>query len=186
MFSSRVQVTTENFNQEHTIYFVSRHSDPLNMFSTHFIVVGALMDQVNAHYNVYDVKKRCNMASFGRECIPGFRPDLGYGYYEFKFQDEYFKSHKRVILIHKVKCSLIYLPSVHHNITCTQNKKLYTGAGAKFICIEGQYSEKVKSREAKISPPNLTNTAWTHIFIQSRSNNRELLPGTKFLYCEYK
>ena len=41
------------------------------------------------------------MIDFGREHIPGFSPDLGYGFYEFT-QEEYFKSHKRVILIHKV------------------------------------------------------------------------------------
>ena len=67
-----------------------------------------------------------------------------------------------------------------------QNKKMYTGAGAKFLCIEGQYSDKVKSRESKISPPNLAGTDWLHIFVQSYSRKRVLLPGTKFLYCEYK
>ena len=65
-------------------------------------------------------------------------------------------------------------------------QKLYTGAGAKFICVEGLYNKDVKSRKTKISPPNLANTDWMHIFIQSYSKKRELLSGTKFLYCKYK
>lgn len=27
---------------------------------------------------------------------------------------------------------------------------------------------------------------WDHIFIQSRAVDRELTPGTKYLFCEYK
>ena len=67
-----------------------------------------------------------------------------------------------------------------------QNNDMYTGAGAKFFCIGDQYSEDMKSNRAKISPPNLTGTEWVHIFIQGYSEDRELLPGTKFLYCEYR
>ena len=59
------------------------------------------MDKVCAHYTVYDIKKECNMVHFGRDHIPGFKPELGYGYYEFT-QNEFYKPHKKVILVHKV------------------------------------------------------------------------------------
>lgn len=62
------------------------------------------MEKVNAYYTIYNVHTRCNMEEFGRKYIPGFKPEMGYGYYEFKQEDEYYKPHKRVILIHKVKC----------------------------------------------------------------------------------
>jgi hypothetical protein len=41
------------------------------------------------------------MGVFGAQKNPGFRPESGYGYYEFK-EEEYLKVHKNVILIHKV------------------------------------------------------------------------------------
>ena len=59
------------------------------------------MDKVRAHYTVYDIHEKCTMAEFGRDHIPGFKPEFGYGYYEFT-QKEFYKPHKKVILIHKV------------------------------------------------------------------------------------
>ena len=60
------------------------------------------MDRVRAHYSIYKIHKKCKMAEFGRKCItPEFRPELGYGYYEYT-QDEFLKPDKRVILVHKV------------------------------------------------------------------------------------
>ena len=67
-----------------------------------------------------------------------------------------------------------------------QNGSLYTGAGAQFVCTGGKYNVDAILRNRKISPPDLANTDWQHVFIQSKSNRRELLPGAKFLYCEYK
>ena len=58
---------------------------------------------INAYYTIYDVKAQFNLAEFGRQYIPGFKSEMGYGYYEFKKEDEHFKPYKRVILIHKVK-----------------------------------------------------------------------------------
>lgn len=61
------------------------------------------MEKVNAYCTVCDVKTECNMEKFGRQHIPGFTPEMGYGYYEFKEEDEHYKPYKRVIVIHKVK-----------------------------------------------------------------------------------
>ena len=60
------------------------------------------------------------------------------------------------------------------------------GSGALFICAGDEYNMDAILRKKKISPPDLTETKWKHIFIQSYSKDRELLPGTKFLYCECK
>ena len=65
-----------------------------------------------------------------------------------------------------------------------QDKVLYFGAGAKFFCT-GSYRFDYIS-EKKVPPPSLENTQWIRIFIQSHSLRRELLPGTKFLYLEYR
>ena len=65
-----------------------------------------------------------------------------------------------------------------------QDGFLYSGPGAKFFCIS-DYSFDFIS-ENKVPPPSLDRTDWIHIFIQSHSDRRELLPGTKFLYLEYQ
>ena len=70
------------------------------------------------------------------------------------------------------------------NLIYMQDGSLYSGPGAKFFCT-GDYSFDFISRN-KIPPPSLHNTEWTHIFIQSHSCRRDLLPGTKFLYLEYQ
>ena len=59
------------------------------------------MDRVRAHHNIFIVTKRCKMAEFGRRHILGFKPEYGYGYYEFTV-DEFFKPHKKVILVRQV------------------------------------------------------------------------------------
>ena len=61
------------------------------------------MDRVRetVHYDVYDIHKSCNMAQFARAHIPGFRSELGYGYYEFK-QNEFLEPEKEVVLTDKV------------------------------------------------------------------------------------
>ena len=41
------------------------------------------------------------MAEFARRNIPGYKLEHGHGYYEFT-QDEPFKPHKKVILVHNV------------------------------------------------------------------------------------
>lgn len=73
-------------------------------------------------------------------------------------------------------------------ISCTvglsKDGSLYSGPGAKFFCI-GDYSFDYIS-ENKVPPPSLDNTVWTHIFIQSHSARRELIPQAKFLYFEYE
>ena len=53
------------------------------------------------HYEVYDVQKSCNMVKLAKHHIPGFKPELGYGYYEFKLE-EFLKPEKNVVLVDKV------------------------------------------------------------------------------------
>ena len=64
------------------------------------------MDRVRetVHYEVYDVDKSYNMAEFAKSKIPGFKPEFGYGYYEFK-QPEYIEPEKKVVLVDKVRTS---------------------------------------------------------------------------------
>ena len=59
------------------------------------------MDRVRAHHSIFIVKKQCKMEEFGRRHIPGYKPEYGYGYYEFT-KDEFFKPHKKVILVRQV------------------------------------------------------------------------------------
>ena len=148
------------------------------------------MDRVRAHHSIYAIKKKCNMAVFASRHIPGFKPELGYGYYEFK-EDEFFKPHKKVILVAEVKPCIILLQTYDNLfdyllIVISKDNKLYTGGGAQFVCAGGQYTMDAILRKTKISPPDLNSKKWKHIFIQSQSERRELLPGQKFLYCEYK
>ena len=65
-----------------------------------------------------------------------------------------------------------------------QDGSLYSGPGAKFFCT-GKHTFDFISHN-KVPPPSLNNTEWIHIFIQSHSDRRELLPGIKFLYVEYQ
>ena len=38
----------------------------------------------------------------------------------------------------------------------------------------------------KIEPPDFNkHTEWERVYIQSREHNRKLIPGTKYLFCEY-
>ena len=62
------------------------------------------MDRVRetVHYEVYNIRKSCNMAKCARHHIPGFKPELGYGYYEHK-QEEILEPEKKVILVDKVE-----------------------------------------------------------------------------------
>ena len=64
-----------------------------------------MMDKVSAavYHELFEVEKPCNMVAFARQHIPGFRPELGYGFYEFK-QEELLKPKKKVVLIDKVYC----------------------------------------------------------------------------------
>ena len=66
-------------------------------------MIGAMMNKVSAtvYRQLFEVKERCNMTAFARKNISVFRPDLGYGYYEFK-QEELLKPKKNVVLIDKV------------------------------------------------------------------------------------
>ena len=68
-------------------------------------MIGAMMDQVGSivHHELYDIAETCNMVEFARQHIPGFSPELGYGYYEFK-QEELLEPEKKVVLIDKVWC----------------------------------------------------------------------------------
>ena len=61
------------------------------------------MDRVRetVHFEIYDIYKPCNMVEFGRSHIPGFKPELGYGYYELK-QEEFLEPEKKVVLVDKV------------------------------------------------------------------------------------
>ena len=151
-----------------------------------FGTLGAMMDRVRAHHSIYAIKRKCNMAEFARRQIPGFKPELGYGYYEFK-EDGFFKPHKKVILVTEVSQIHFYIIKFDYLlIVISKDNKLYTGGGAQFVCTGGPYTMHPILRKTKISPPNLKGTKWKHIFIQSHSGRRELLPGQKFLYNEYK
>ena len=59
------------------------------------------MKKVREYNAIYDVNENSNMATFGRCCIPGFRMERGYGYYEFR-EPEFIKPHRNVILVDKV------------------------------------------------------------------------------------
>ena len=68
------------------------------------------MERVNVHYTVYDVYEECTMAEFGRSHIMGFKPEQGYGFFEFtKEKEEYFKPHKLKMLLHQVQELLLAL-----------------------------------------------------------------------------
>ena len=68
------------------------------------------------HYDLYDVPKKCNMAIFGAQKNPGFRPDKGYGYYEFVGK-EYLKPHKNVVLMSKVCKTYAHLHNHDYDTT---------------------------------------------------------------------
>ena len=141
------------------------------------------------HYNVYEVHERCNMGAFGAQKIPGFKPERGYGYFEFK-EEEYIKPHKNVVLKHKVLMitRIVVVALIFFIIPCTvglsKDGSFYSGPGAKFFCT-GDHSFDYIS-ENKVLPPSLDKTEWTCIFVQSHSAKRELTPQSKFLYLEYE
>ena len=56
------------------------------------IFLGAIMDRVRAHYSIYDSDVKCKMADLGEKNIPGFKPEMGFGYYEFKVKPEFFSA----------------------------------------------------------------------------------------------
>lgn len=60
------------------------------------------MDKVNVYREIHGVEKQCNMEEFGRRHIPGYKSELGYGYFEFK-EPECLKPHKNVIVVDKVQ-----------------------------------------------------------------------------------
>ena len=51
------------------------------------------------------------MAEFARRNIPGYKLEYGYGYYEF-IQDEFFKPHGKVILVHNVSTTQALIKSL--------------------------------------------------------------------------
>ena len=71
------------------------------------------MERVTTHYNVYDVDEECSMKEFGQRHIPGFRLEHGYGYFEFT-KEEYFKPHKRKMLMHEV---ILYFNVINLRLT---------------------------------------------------------------------
>ena len=70
----------------------------------HLINTGALMEKIpkNIYRIVCDVCEKCKMADFGAQKILNFKPEMGYGYYEFKEDAEYLNLDKNVVLMHKV------------------------------------------------------------------------------------
>ena len=62
-------------------------------------------------------------------------------------------------------------------LSCTQNGDLVTGPGVRHIVVKGSGSDPV-------SPPQLSRRDWKNVFIQSKDGERELNPGTKYLFCE--
>ena len=69
------------------------------------------MVKLYEYYAIYDVSESSNMADFGSLCIPGFKTERGYGYYEYR-EPEFIKPHKNVILMDKVGAS-IYNNNIH-------------------------------------------------------------------------
>ena len=62
---------------------------------------------------MYDIPNKCKMEELRAQEIFGFKPEMGYGYYEFK-EEEYLNLNKNVVLMHKViwkeshACELLY------------------------------------------------------------------------------
>ena len=59
-----------------------------------------------------------------------------------------------------------------------QNKHLFTGTGAQRLI-----GLREDVQEFKVA--DLSETHWTHVFVESRGKNRKLMPGSSFLFCEY-
>ena len=145
-----------------------------------FASIGASAERFNFRYSIYNIHKECKMADFGRKHIPGFKYENGY--YEFT-QEIFLQPSKRIILVHKVsnvQLCIICLYALSFN--GVQDKKLFTGGGAKFICAGDELNMDAVLGKKIVSPPDLTETEWNHIFIQSHCKEIKLLPGTKFLY----
>lgn len=67
--------------------------------------------QSESHGVICNVEEPCKMEAFGRRHIPGFKPETGYGYFEFT-QEEFLKTYKNVILMDKVYYSVIMNPNL--------------------------------------------------------------------------
>ena len=54
---------------------------------------------------------------------------------------------------------------------------LITGPGIRHLLGVGDGSEKTQ-------PPDMKkHEQWKHVFVQSRGDDRDLCPGTKYLFC---
>ena len=109
--------------------------------------------------------------------IAGYRKEwIRYGYFEFT-DCEKIKPNQRVIVqkkVEKKKANEDILRTIFFTI---QNGDLVTGPGVRHIVIKGSGSDPV-------SPPQLSRHGWKNVFIQSKDGERELNPGTKYLFCE--
>ena len=59
-----------------------------------------------------------------------------------------------------------------------QDGKLVTGPGVRHLV--GAIGDG-----SRMTLPSKLNEEWDRVFIQSRAADRELIPGTKYLFCEY-
>lgn len=53
------------------------------------------------HRLVLTVQTPCKMEEFGRRYIPGFKTEMGYGYFEFT-REEFLKPYKSVVVMDEV------------------------------------------------------------------------------------
>ena len=110
------------------------------------------MDRIyeTVHYEVYDIHKRCNMAEFGRRHIPGFKPESGCGFFEFK-QQEYLKPHKAVILVDKVSDVIIMLININTELCKTIfNRKSGCSLELELSSFVQKITNLLKSRKKKL------------------------------------
>ena len=66
------------------------------------LLLGAMMTEIHEYSYIYYVDEDCNMAMFGRHCIPGFKMEQGHGYYRFS-EPEFIKPQRNVILVDKAR-----------------------------------------------------------------------------------
>ena len=61
------------------------------------------MEKMNEaiHYKVYDICEESKIEQFGSQHNPGYKANVGYGYYEFS-KEEQLKARKNVIMMDKV------------------------------------------------------------------------------------
>ena len=73
------------------------------IFGNNIIIVIAdvPLKKLEAYYEVYKIKRECDMSEFARSKIPGFNPTRGYGYCEIRSRTDVVPQ-STIILMNKV------------------------------------------------------------------------------------